>query len=130
MSTVQFGTEPQSRAFRLAERMSTHVRHQHKYATRPLPAHRRFYFHGASGEAAAVAATLDEFSLHLRHCDLSTLDYHLARGDLSRWAQGTLADRNLAADFADIERDVSMRRASDLEAARRLTIKAIERRYH
>jgi hypothetical protein len=126
--SLRFGGEP-PREFRLAERASKHVRHQHKYAARPLPAHRRFYFHESGGETSAVAATLDEFSQHVRHCDLSTLDYHLARGDFSRWAQGTLADRNLAAELADIERDLTMRRASDLAAARRRTVEAIARRY-
>ncbi len=127
-ASLRFGNEP-PREFRLAERASTHVRHQHKYATRPLPTHRRFYFHGGGGETSAVAATLDEFSQHIRHCDLSTLDYHLARGDFSRWAHGTLADRNLAAELADIERDLAMRHAGDLDAARQRTVEAIARRY-
>ena len=116
-------------AFRIAERISPHVRHRHKYARTPLPVHRRFYFHRANGEAPAVAANLDEFSRHLRHCDLATLDYHLTRGDFSRWVQDTLADHELGSDLAAIERDLRLHRASELESARRRSIDAIERRY-
>ena len=77
-ASLRFGGEP-PREFRLAERASTHVRHQHKYAATPLPTHRRFYFHESGGETSAAAATVDEFCQHLRHCDLATLDYHLTR---------------------------------------------------
>ena len=127
-ASLRLGAEP-VRAFRIAERISPHVRHQHKYATTPLPVHRRFYFQHANGEAPAVAANLDEFSRHLRHCDLATLDYHLVRGDFSRWVQGALADRGLGAELAAIERDLKLRRAGELESARRRIIEAIERRY-
>jgi phosphoglycolate phosphatase (TIGR01487 family) len=126
-ATAQFAGE-QARPFRIGERLSTHVRHQHKYATTPLPHHRRFYFHDTDGGMPAVAS-LDEFRQHLRHCDLDTLDYHLTRGDFSRWVIGTLADHDLGADLAAIEHDLTMHRASELERARRRTIDSIERRY-
>jgi len=124
-ATLQFAGEP-ARTFHAGERRSAHVRHQHKYATTPLPEHRRFHFHGATGSAAA---TLDEFRRHLRHCDLATLDHHLTHGDFSRWVLGTLADCDLGADLAAIERDLRLHRASELEHARRRTIDSIERRY-
>jgi hypothetical protein len=66
------GQEP--RPFTVAARISPHVRHQHKYMAAPLPPERRFYFH-TLGEAG-IAATLEEFSRHLRHCDPAILAYH------------------------------------------------------
>ncbi len=57
------------------------------------------------------------------------LDYHLTRGDFSRWVHGTLADHELGAGLATIERDLNMRRASELEHARAHIVDAIERRY-
>ena len=118
-----------ARPFRVGGRLSSHVRHQHKYATTPLPTQRRFYFHHADGEVQAAAATLEDFSRHLRHCDLATLDYHLTRGDFSRWVIGTLADHELGAGLATIERDLSLRRAAELERARWRIVDVIERRY-
>jgi hydroxymethylpyrimidine pyrophosphatase-like HAD family hydrolase len=126
-ATLQFAGEPAD-PFRTGERLSPHVRHQHKYATTPLPDHRRFYFHDPTG-GTSTAATLDEFSRHLRHCDLATLDYHLTRGDFSRWVRGTLADHDLSTDLAAVEHDLSMHRASELERARHHVIDSIERRY-
>ena len=127
-ANLRLGSEPPL-AFRIAQRISPHVRHRHKYATTPLPLHRCFYFHHGNGEAPTAAASLAEFSRHLRHCDLATLDYHLTRRDFSRWVNGTLADHELGAELAAIERDLSLRRAGDLEDARRRSLDAIERRY-
>jgi hydroxymethylpyrimidine pyrophosphatase-like HAD family hydrolase len=115
------------RPFSAATRISPHVRHQHKYTAVPLPPHRRFYFH-TIGEPA-TAATLAEFSRHIRHCDPAVLAYHLARGDFSRWITGVLADRSLGTHLAAIERDVGHRHAAELERARHRIIQAIDGRY-
>ena len=125
-ATISVDGQP-PRPFTIATRISPHVRHQHKYAVVPLPAHRRFYFH-VTGEPAA-AATLEEFSRHIRHCDQSVLAYHLARGDFSRWITGALADRSLGTHLAAIERDVGHRYAAELERARHRIIHAIDDRY-
>jgi hydroxymethylpyrimidine pyrophosphatase-like HAD family hydrolase len=113
--------------FHIGHRVSPHVRHGHKYAYTPLPASRRFYFHGPS--ASEAAATLEEFSRRLLSCNLDVLDYHLTRGDFSRWVSGTLADYSLATELSDIEHDVANRRAASLEQARRQVTDAIRHRY-
>jgi len=113
--------------FHIGHRVSSHVRHGHKYAYTPLPASRRFYFHGP--RASEAAATLEEFRRHLLRCNLEVLDYHLTRGDFSRWVSGTLADYNLATELSDIEHDVANRRAASLEQARRQVSDAIRHRY-
>jgi hypothetical protein len=117
----------QPRPFTVAKRVSPHVCHQHKYMVAPLPPERRFYFH-TLGEAGA-AATLEEFSRHLRHCDPVTLAYHLSHGDFSRWVTGTLADRSLARQFAAIERDLSQHHVAALERARHQIMHAIDSRH-
>ena len=117
----------QPRPFTAAARISPHVRHQHKYMAAPLPPESRFYFH-TLGEAG-IAATLEEFSRHLRHCDPAILAYHLSRGDFSRWVTGTLADHNLGRQVAAIERDLSQHHAAALERARHQIMHAIDSRY-
>lgn len=126
-ATVAAGRQP-PRPFTLAHRLSPHVRHAHKYTATALPPERRFYF-STSGEPAAVAATLQEFSRHIRHCDPAVLGYHLPRGDFSRWIMGTLADHQLGRDLAAIERDLALRQAAELERARQRVLHAISRRY-
>ncbi|HUY44714.1 MAG TPA: HAD hydrolase family protein [Streptosporangiaceae bacterium] len=125
-ATISAGGRP-PRPFTLATRVSPHVRHQHKYTTAPLPPHRRFYFHSA-GEPIS-AATLEEFSRHIRHCDPAILGYHISRGDFSRWISTTLADHTLGSHLAVIERDLSYRHAAELERARHHIIRAIDDRY-
>jgi hydroxymethylpyrimidine pyrophosphatase-like HAD family hydrolase len=127
-ATLQLSNQ-QPRSFAVDPRVSVHVRHRHKYAAAPLAEHRRFYFHTPDARPAVVAASLDEFSRHLRHCDLATLEYHLSRGDFSRWMMGTLADQRLSAELSAIERDLAGSRSAALEHARQQTLDAIERRY-
>ena len=125
-ATISAGGQP-PRPFTVATRVSPHVRHQHKYTAAPLPPHRRFYFH--TTDEPAAAATLEEFSRYLRHCDPAVLTYHLARGDFSRWITGALADHSLGTHLAAIERDVGYRHAAELERARYRIIHAIDSRY-
>jgi len=126
-ATVSVGRQP-PRPFTAAGRVSPHVRHQHKYAVTDLSPHRRFYFRAQDGEPE-TAATLEEFSRHVRHCDPAVLGYHLSRGDFSRWVTGTLADFRLGTDLAAIERDLSFRQAAELERARHRIIHTIDSRY-
>jgi phosphoglycolate phosphatase-like HAD superfamily hydrolase len=118
-----------SRTVMMDERTSTHVRHWHKYADSPLPSNRQFYFHSDGPQPGAAAATLAEFNRLLRHCDLSTLDYHLSRADFSRWIIGALSDQELGADLAGIERDLVSTHDAALERARQQILHAISRRY-
>ena len=126
-ATVAAGRGP-ARPFTLDHRVSPHVRHEHKYTATALPPERRFYF-CARGEQTAAAATLQEFSRHIRHCDPAVLGYHLPRGDFSRWITGTLADSSLGEALAVIERDLVHRQAAELERARQRILLAISSRY-
>ena len=117
-----------ARPFTVAARRTAHVRHRHKYADVQLPAERRFYFRGGE-EVPVVAGTLHEFRAAVRHVDPAVLEYHLQRGDLSRWLEHTIADRDLAAEVAALEGELAARRAADLERVRAAIVRAVGERY-
>ncbi|WP_156297515.1 HAD hydrolase family protein [Mycobacterium paragordonae] len=127
-ATVQFGSGP-PRLFTIADRLTAHVRHGHKYADVRLPRERQFYFHNPAGIPVAPAATLHDFCTAIAHLDQRALEYHLARGDFSRWLDGTITDRDLAARVAAWEDELEAHRAADLERIRRKLVRAVEERY-
>ncbi len=93
-----------TRSFRIGARTSGHVRHWHKYAATQLPPHRRFVFSGDAPERGA--GSMREFVQRLLHAEHAEVQFHLLRGDFSRWVQGSLADQRLAGELAAIERDL------------------------
>lgn len=115
------------RPFNVGERRTAHVRHRHKYADLPLPVNRRFYFR-VKGEPL-VAGTLNEFRTAVRHLDPDVLEFHLQRGDLSRWLDTTIADKDLAAHVAALESELSARRSAELERIRKQIVAAVSDRY-
>ena len=125
-ATIRFGAGP-TRPFVIADRLTTHVRHCHKYADIRLPRERCFYFHTTDG--IAPAATMRDFSTAVKHLDERALEYHLERGDFSRWLDGTIADKELATRVAAWEDELEARRAVDLEHIRQKLIHAVEDRY-
>ncbi len=125
-ATLRIG-RGRARPFRVGERRTSHVRHRHKYADRQLPEYRRFHFR-VRGEPV-VAGTLNEFRAAVRHVDADVLEYHLARGDLSRWLETTVADKELAARVAAFERDLAARRTAELERIRKQIAVAVADRY-
>lgn len=127
-ATVHFGSGP-ARLFTVADRLTTHVRHGHKYADVRLPRERQFYFRSTSGLAVPPAATLHDFCTAVAHLDHSALEYHLERGDFSRWLDGTITDRDLAARVAAWEDELEAHRAADLERIRAKLVQAVEERY-
>lgn len=125
-ATMRVGRED-PRPFVVGERRTPHVRHRHKYADLQLPVSRRFYFR-VRGEPL-VAGTLNEFRTAVRHLDPDVLEFHLQRGDLSRWLDTTIADKDLAAHVAALESDLAARRAADLERIRKQIVRAVSDRY-
>ncbi|CPR07841.1 HAD family hydrolase [Mycobacterium bohemicum DSM 44277] len=127
-ATVRFGAAP-PRAFAIAERQTEHVRHRRKYADVRLPSERRFYFHDTDGQFIRPAATMEEFRSAINHLDQRALQYHLTRGDFSRWLGSTIADKGFARQVAAWEDEVSARHAADVERVRNQLARAIEGRY-
>lgn len=127
-ATVRFGSGT-ARPFVIAERRTTHVRHRHKYADVCLPDARRFYFHTAERPAIPPAATMDDFRTAILHLDQQTLQYHLERGDFSRWLDNAIADKDFAKHMAAWEDELQAHRVADLERIRRELVHAVEDRY-
>ena len=127
-ATIRYGSGP-VRGFTIADRETTHVRHSHKYADVHLPNERRFYFHSTDGHPVAPAATMRDFTTAVMHLDQKSLEYHLERGDFSRWLDGTIADKDLAIQVAAWEDELQAHRASELEQIRHQLARAVEQRY-
>ncbi|MBN2145920.1 MAG: HAD hydrolase family protein [Anaerolineales bacterium] len=82
--------------FQVGPRSVPHIRHLHKYLRAPLPAPKRFYFHDENGRyLSRVAANLWEFCEICKELPLSSLEYHLRRGDFERWLADVLQDSEL-----------------------------------
>jgi len=109
--------------FRLAPRLTHHVRHEHKYLDAPLAEPQGFRF--VRG-ARRVARTLREFIEVLDCAPSAELDEHLRRGDFSRWVSGVFRDRALADRLAELEELHRLGRLADVNGA---LIHAIEERY-
>lgn len=94
-ASVRFGAGP-PRVFAVAEHRTMHVRHRHKYADVSLPKERRFYFRPIDGQVVGAAGSMGDFCTTVGHLDPRALQYHLERGDFSRWLDDIIADKELA----------------------------------
>lgn len=127
-AAVRFGSGP-PRRFTIAERRTQHVRHRHKYADVSLPKERCFYFRPSDGQYITPAASMHGFRTAVAQLDAQTLQYHLERGDFSRWLAHTIADMDLAAQVAAWEDKLLAHRAADLQHIRGQLVRAVEDRY-
>lgn len=83
--------------FQVGARTVPHIRHLRKYLQAPLPESKRFHFHDESGRYLKhAAANLYEFRETLHDLPISSLGYHLQRGDFERWLRDVLHDDELA----------------------------------
>lgn len=108
---------------KLAE--SERRRHQRKYASGELGEDKSFYFRGAQGKLNLRAQNMNLFAQLAEGLDDETWDFHLSKGDYSRWLRDTIKDRDLAGIVANIERDRSLSTAE----SRQQVIKAIRKNY-
>lgn len=121
--TAQGGGEALVR-FKVAPRMTPHVRHRHKYADLPVPHRERFVFTAAPGSPAAVS--LAGFVSIVEQLDSAALDDHLRRHDFSRWVSGVFGDEALARTVASVEDRHVLGTSSDAGGA---IVAAIRDRY-
>ncbi len=108
--------------FRIAPRVTLHVRHRQKYCDIPVAPGREFVFtrHGqATGQRARTLADLVSLLPALSD---DVLRGHLARGDFRRWVERVFGD----ADLADAIRSVE---GLELPRAREALRRAISDRY-
>jgi hydroxymethylpyrimidine pyrophosphatase-like HAD family hydrolase len=92
----------QVRRFRLAPRLTAHVRHRTKYLDMPVLDAQAFVF-TSDGRSGARARTLKEFTGLLVALPAERLVGHLQRRDFSRWIEDVFRDRPLAAHLRTIE---------------------------
>lgn len=113
--------------FRVAQRVTSHVRHERKYAFAQVTDPRRFYF--GAGSDNAVAGNLVEFCSLVRHVPADVLRRHLQAGDFSRWVREVLTDDALGARLRSVERWYRTETSLDIEQVRDAITAEIESRY-
>jgi hydroxymethylpyrimidine pyrophosphatase-like HAD family hydrolase len=111
--------------FRVARRRVEHRRHIRKYTEGELPPDRSFFFRGPDGALNLRAANLVRFCELAEGIDPATWEFHLRRGDYSRWLREMIKDPELAVEVHAIETNPSAA-ATD---SRRDVLAAIRRRY-
>lgn len=88
--------------FRVAPRMTEHVRHRRKYQSATVAPEHAFVFTNADGGGTGpIAHNIGELVAALR--DGVDLTGHLRRGDLSHWLRSVMSDDQVAADVAVLE---------------------------
>jgi len=118
------------RRFIRAPRVSSHVRHWHKYARAKLPENLRFHFRVGATEPAYDAANLEEFHRALTACAPATIRFHAARSDFSRWVRQVIHDDELSAAMQALESRISNETEEmDVDLVRASLLSAIEDRY-
>lgn len=80
-------------------------RHVRKYAEGELAVEHSFYFTGPNGALHLRAQNLIVFMQLAEGVDADTWEYHLRRGDYSRWFRDAIKDEELAGEAEAIEKD-------------------------
>jgi hydroxymethylpyrimidine pyrophosphatase-like HAD family hydrolase/energy-coupling factor transporter ATP-binding protein EcfA2 len=102
-----------------------HRRHTRKYAEGRLSPERSFYFRGREKKLNLRAQNLIQFLELAEGVDTETWEFHLRRGDYSKWFREHIKDEELAAEAAAVEDGDSGEKAKSLAKVK----EAIERRY-
>ncbi|PRC45286.1 HAD family hydrolase, partial [Mycobacterium sp. ITM-2017-0098] len=108
---------------------TVHIRHRHKYSDVALPRERRFYFRTADGHSLPPAATMREFGTAVGGLAPESLQFHLERGDFSRWLGRTITDAEFATEVASWEDELAAHQAAEVERIRRRIVTAVHERY-
>lgn len=94
--------------FRLAPRLTRHVRHRHKYFDVGVDPAVVFLFVDDDGSPGPRVRSLSEVVDTLASGHGVGLRRHLQRGDLSRWVDDVFGDRTLARQLREIEERVRL----------------------
>jgi hydroxymethylpyrimidine pyrophosphatase-like HAD family hydrolase len=112
------------------QRLTSHVRHAHKYAEAQLPFERRFFFRRGAENTGRSAGNLGEFDRMLRYQEGEVVKHHALHGDFSRWIREVLQDSALGETISAIEQELSRNLSpAALQRARVRILQAIEDRY-
>jgi hypothetical protein len=113
--------------FYVAPRLTSHVRHEHKYLDMPLPETRAFIFVQNGVPTGRRARTLKEFTAILAVAPPEMLDGHLRAGDFSRWIADVFRDYALSSQLENIERQYRTGQIPDINDA---MIQVVQDRYN
>jgi hypothetical protein len=102
---VAWQRQPESDPFRFRSisPRGERQRHSRKYAEGEMTPDRVFYFRGPTGKLNLRAQNLQIFIQLAEGVDDETWQYHLQRGDYSRWFREAVNDKELAAEAEKIE---------------------------
>ena len=100
-------------------------RHSRKYAEGELPPDRSFFFRGPEGKLKLRAQNLYAFLELAEGVDAETWEFHLRRGDYSKWFRERIKDDELAEQAEAVERQSSLAPADSLAQIKA----AIEEKY-
>jgi hypothetical protein len=71
---------------------------------RKLPRENAFYFFTSIGNYTGVSAdSLEEFVKKILEVNVKSLEFHLDRGDLQKWIEGTLEDKALSDEIRKLQ---------------------------
>jgi hydroxymethylpyrimidine pyrophosphatase-like HAD family hydrolase len=112
---------------RLTARLTSHVRHWHKYATERMPQHAFLFRSSEKARTGRTAASLAELHDNLSSCAPSVIAHHSRHGDFSRWIRDVTGDRILAESIERAEHGVGS--GTPIETVRASLVEAIRRRY-
>jgi hypothetical protein len=108
--------------FRIASRLTTHVRHREKYAEIPVCVGQEFVFTQDGRPTGERARTIQDLVSLLPAMSAEVVQAHLARGDFRHWIEDVFGDRELGGVIRRLEQ-------GDLSTAREAMLHAIAQRY-
>jgi hydroxymethylpyrimidine pyrophosphatase-like HAD family hydrolase len=117
-----FESDTSLKRFRIAPRLTTHVRHRQKYAEIPVCLGQEFVFTRDGRPTGGRARTVRELLLILPALPDDVVQAHLARGDFRRWIEEVFGDYELGAAIRPLEQ-------TDVSTARDILHTAIAQRY-
>ena len=125
---VRRGALQPAQVFTVAERVTPHLRHTHKYAWHPLDRERCFYFRRNPTElVGARAGNLAELEDRIGLCERAVLRHHCPHHDFSRWVADVFHDDVLAEELAAVEASVGRTSpAAVVEHARLGLVRALQ----
>jgi HAD superfamily hydrolase (TIGR01484 family) len=115
----------QTHRLRVRFAQAERVRHKRNYSAGNLGEDKSFYFRGPEDKLNLRAQNLTMFLQIADGLDDDTWNYHLARGDYSRWFREAIKDEQLAQEAAQFEHNHSLNARETREQIK----SAIERRY-
>lgn len=102
-----------------------HDRHRRKYAGGRIEEQRRFRFRGPNEKMNLAVQNLDMFVQVAEGIDAETWEFHLRRGDYSKWFRDSLQDPELADRIESVEKQSDL---SEMESRRRIK-EAVQQKY-